>query len=88
MIRLLNKEVYKISKVKESLEEKIYEVNVEKEELVKKIDLKNKVIDNGKDSTKELRSAKYKIMELENKLLETQIQLAKLKKAQNPLRKK
>ena len=48
--------------------------------------VKNKVIDNGKDSNQELRNAKYKIMELENKLIDKLLK-GKLKNME-PLKQK
>lgn len=49
--------------------------------------IKDKLSDNDKEKSRELTTAKYKIMDLEKKLIDLQIELAKEKKRNNPLMK-
>jgi cell division protein ZapA len=46
---------------------------------------KTKIMENTKDSSKELKTAKYKIMDFEKKLQDVQIEMAMMKKAKNAL---
>ena len=54
--------------------------------LILKENVRQKLGD-GNSSSKELISAKYKIMGLEKKLVDVQIELAKMKREKNPLAK-
>lgn len=61
-----------------------------KEVQAKNSEYKNKIINiktDGTGSSKELKTAKYKVLDLEKKLLDAQFEIAKLKKDKNPLRK-
>ena len=55
--------------------------------LVLKENVRQKIGEGDSSSKKELISAKYKIMDLEKKLVDVQIELAKMKKEKNPLAK-
>jgi cell division protein ZapA len=46
---------------------------------------KTKILDSGKESRNDLKTAKYRILDLEKKLLDVQIEMARMKKDKNPL---
>jgi len=74
---------------KEILEETIGEKNrciQELEDRVSKLSYeKTRIMENTKDSSKELKTAKYKILDLETKLVDVQIEMVKMKKEKNAL---
>ncbi|HEY5525338.1 MAG TPA: cell division protein ZapA [Clostridium sp.] len=46
---------------------------------------KTKIMENTKDSSKELKTARYKILDFEKKLIDVQIEMVKMKKEKNAL---
>lgn len=91
---LLRNEVENIKKELELSSVKDSEIEKLKKELEtvqeKNAEYKNKIINiktDGTGSSKELKTAKYKILDLEKKLLDAQFEIAKLKKDRNPLSK-
>ncbi|GAA0181910.1 cell division protein ZapA [Clostridium sediminicola] len=61
------------------------QINMIKRDMNDTINEKDKLKDENKDLKFQLQSSKYKIMDLQNKLIEHQIDLAKLKRKENPL---
>ena len=72
--------------INKNLESENSELKSSIEEL--KNSVKDKLSDNDKEKSRELTTAKYKIMDLEKKLIDLQIELAKEKKRNNPLLRK
>ena len=98
-IESLKKEISKLeeelnleSNKKNSLEQELELLKDQNEKLknsltILKENVKGKLGD-GTQSSKDLISAKYKVIDLEKKLMDVQIELARLKKERNPLIKK
>lgn len=74
--------------VKELEEENISlkdELEILRETAKKNMEEKNKLKSENKDLKFQVQSSKYKIMDLQNRLIENQIDLVKIKKKENPL---
>jgi cell division protein ZapA len=63
------------------------ELSISQHTCKKYIDDNSILKEKNKDLKFQIQTAKYKIMELQNKLIESQIDIAKMKKASNPLLK-
>ena len=48
---------------------------------------KSKILESGKTSRQELRDAKYRILDLEKKIVDVQIEMTKMKRDKNILKK-
>ena len=83
-VELLNKEIIEL---KDELEVKNNELIEARDKAEKLSYEKQKIMENGKDSRQELKTSKYKVLDLEKKLMDAQIEIAKLKKERNPLMK-
>lgn len=74
--------------VKELEEENVSlkeELEILRETAKKNIEEKNKLKSENKELKFQVQSSKYKIMDLQNRLIENQIDLVKIKKKENPL---
>lgn len=80
---MLNKEIMTVSAEDDELKEENGKLQRSLREF--KENVKDKIKEGGNGSGRELTSAKYKVMDLEKKLIEVQIELAKMKKNNNPL---
>ena len=78
----LDKEIIEL---KDELELKSNELSEAIEKAKKLSYEKQKIMESSKDSRQELKTNKYKVLDLEKKLMDAQIEIAKLKKARNPL---
>ena len=82
-------EIKRVKLENEILKSKNEELKSKSEELANKNEeLKKNIAQNivgNMDENRELKTAKYKTLELENKLMEAQVEIAKLKKHKNPL---
>ena len=82
-------EIKRVKLENEILKSKNEELKSKSEELANKNEeLKKNIAQNivgKKDENRELKTAKYKNLDLENKLMEAQVEIAKLKKHKNPL---
>lgn len=83
-MELLNNE---IAELKDEIEIKNNEL-IDARKIAERLSYeKKKIMENGKESRQELKTNKYKVLDLEKKLMDAQIEIAKLKREKNPLMK-